>query len=474
MTTALVWLRRDLRLSDHAALATALIRHERVVPAFILDRKILDPLPRNDRRIPFILDCLAQIKEDLQAQGSDLVVRVGDPREEIPRLARQYAVRCVYANRDYEPVAIARDQTVAQQLADDGIDWQDCKDQVIFERDEILTQAGGPFSVFTPYWRRWRARLSQIDSAEYPIAPYRQRLATLPSESLPSPAELGFEPEAGARTIVAGMRGGATLLDEFAERLAHYQVLRDFPGKKGVSYLGPHLRFGTVSIRALVRLALRDDSPGAECWLKELCWREFYQQLLWHRPDLVEHTFRPEFDHLPFSNNLDWFAAWCAGQTGYPLVDAGMRQLNQTGYMHNRLRMITASFLVKDLLIDWRWGERYFAQQLLDYDLASNNGGWQWAASVGCDAQPWFRIFNPVTQSERFDPAGHFIRRYCPELNALPASAIHAPWLAKPLELAAAQVKLGTDIPLPIVDHASQRSQALALFKAAAEQRQKS
>lgn len=466
MKTALVWLRRDLRLNDHTALSAALLQYERVVPVFMLDRTILDLLPRTDRRVAFILGCLAEIKASLQAHGSDLLVRVGDPRVEIPLLARQFHAATVHANRDYEPAAIARDADIARQLASDGIDWQDHKDQVIFEQGEILTQTGTRFSVFTPYWRKWRARLAPLDAAEYAVTPHLTHFATLTPEALPSIEELGFT-TVDLHGVTPGQCGADTLRDDFAERIARYQELRDFPAKKGVSYLSVHLRFGTVSIRELVRLALQDGSAGAECWLKELCWREFYQQLLWHCPELVERTFRPEFDNLPFPNNPDWFAAWCAGNTGYPLVDAGMRQLNQTGFMHNRLRMIVASFLVKDLLIDWRWGEAYFAEKLLDFDLASNNGGWQWAASVGCDAQPWFRIFNPVTQSQRFDPNGRFIRRYCPELAKLPDTALHAPWLAKPEELVAVGVQLGRDYPPPIVDHSIQRQAALALFKSA-------
>lgn len=466
MSTALIWFRRDLRLRDHAALATALFQHDKVVPVFILDRSLLDPLPRCDRRVSFILGCLAELKSTLQERGSDLIVRYGDPRALIPELAQMHAASAVYANRDYEPTAIARDQHVADRLQACGIAWYDSKDQVIFERDEVLTQSRTPFSVFTPYWRQWRSRLSPRDSAEFNLADHEHHFARLPAEAMPSHADLGFEAcDLGA--VVCGEHGAAMLLADFVTRMDRYQELRDFPSKKGVSYLSLHLRFGTISIRELVRAAITQDNAGAECWLKELCWREFYQQLLWHHPHLVQHAFKTDFDALPFPNNPDWFAAWCSGLTGYPLVDAGMRQLNQTGFMHNRLRMITASFLVKDLLIDWRWGEAYFAEKLLDFDLASNNGGWQWAASVGCDAQPWFRIFNPVTQSQKFDPDGRFIRRYCPELAELDATSIHAPWLAAPLTLAAAGVTLGANYPMPIVEHAAQREAALSLFKAA-------
>lgn len=451
MTTALVWLRRDLRLHDHAALAMALLKHERVIPVFIFDRTILDPLPRTDARVAFILESLAKLKATLQRHGNDLLVRIGDPTEQIPALARQCAATAVYASRDYEPAVRIRDTAVSAALNEINVDWYDCKDQVIFECDEILTQAGKPFSVFTPYWRVWRSRLDVLATAEYPLK--LEHLAALPAEPLPTLADLGFE---SIKTCPAGETVATALLTDFAARIDQYQALRDFPAQAGTSKLSAHLRFGTLSIRACVRLALAHNSAGAECWLKELCWREFYQQLLWHRPDLVDHAFHSEFDNLPFPNRQDWFTAWSEGRTGYPLIDAGMRQLNQTGYMHNRLRMICASFLVKDLLIDWRWGERYFAEKLLDYDLASNNSGWQWAASVGCDAQPWFRIFNPVTQSQKFDPEGKFIRRYCPELTPLSDARIHAPWLSNTI----------LDYPQPLVDHASQRLAALALFNA--------
>lgn len=465
MTTALVWLRRDLRLDDHAALSIALQNHARVIPVFVFDRTILDPLPRNDRRIPFILDCLQQLKVELQAAGNDLVVRHGDPREIIPRLARGFGAAAVHANRDYEPSALARDAAVSAALRRDGIGWFDHKDQVIFERDEVLTQAGTPFGVFTPYWRRWQARFSPVDAAEYPVEPFRHQLAELAPQPLPSAAEIGFDDQPSP--VPAGMHGAAARFADFILRIDHYHAARDFPSRNSASGLGPHLRFGTISVRKLVRLALDHDSEGARCWLKELGWREFYQQLLWHKPALITHAFRPEFDTLPFPNRQDWFTAWCAGQTGFPLVDAGMRELYQTGQMHNRLRMVAASFLVKDLLVDWRWGERHFASQLLDFDLASNSGGWQWAASVGCDAQPWFRIFNPVSQSQRFDPDGDYIRRFCPELAGLSAQAIHAPWLASPQELGKAGIILGQDYPLPIIDHAIQRETALTLFRCA-------
>lgn len=458
--TSLVWFRRDLRLFDHAALHAALQASQRVIAVFVFDTTILAGLNRADRRLAFIWHSLQQLKTSLNEYGSDLVIAQGDPCTEIPRLAKEYQASGVYTNHDYEPAAILRDLTVAEQLAAQQCALYSYKDQVIFEKDEVLTKTGGMYSVFTPYKRAWLAKLNDFYLKSYPVKPYVNRLAPLSTGPLPSLAELGFD-ETDVSALKPGMNGGEILFDDFCLRITDYHQARDFPAVKGVSYLSVHLRFGTVSIRELARAAFQMGGAGAETWLSELIWREFYQQILWHRPEVVEHAFKPEYDQLPFPNNPAYFAAWCEGRTGYPIVDAAMRQLNQTGFMHNRLRMIVASFLVKDLLIDWRWGERYFAEHLNDFDLSANNGGWQWAASTGCDAQPYFRIFNPVTQSERFDPQGKFIRRYCPELAALSAKEIHAPWLAKSI----LGIKPHADYPAPIVDHAVQRLAALALFK---------
>jgi len=457
---ALVWFRRDLRDFDHAALALALRHHARVHCAFVFDTGILDALPRPDRRVDFILRAVHELDAALRTKGGGLILRHGRAVEEIPRLAAELGVVAVYANRDYEPFARQRDAAVAAQLAAVGRDFVDCKDQVIFERDEVLTQAGTPFSVFTPYARAWRARLAPGDLVEHSCNPEPGQLAA-PDAVLPAPTftleQLGFAPT--DLTIPCGMSGGARMFEDFLTRIDRYHETRDFPAMKGVSYLSPHLRFGTVSIRQLAVAAhaesLQPDGRGAEVWLNELIWREFYQMILWHRPDVVERSFKPEYDALVWDDAPDWLAAWETGHTGYPLVDAAQRQLLQSGWMHNRLRMVSASFLTKDLGIDWRLGERHFADWLLDYELASNNGGWQWAASTGCDAQPYFRIFNPVTQSEKFDPQGKFIRRYVPELQDVPDKFIHAPW--KMPERPAAY-------PAPIIDHAAARERTLARF----------
>ena len=384
----------------------------------------------------------------------------------IPRLARTLGVEAVFANRDYEPDAVARDLAVSEALAGAGIAFLDFKDQVIFERDEVLTNKGTPYGVFTPYKRAWLQALTpaHIEAFSIEVAP-DQMPAQAPA--LPSLNDLGFEAgNLDALPIETGAAGGEAAFEDFQARLNRYKALRDFPAKKGVSYLSVHLRFGTVSIRQLVSYAQAQGGEGAETWLSELIWREFYQMVLWHRPDVVDKSFKPEFDALKWDDKPEWFQAWCEGRTGYPLVDAGMRQLNETGYMHNRLRMVVASFLTKDLGIHWFEGERYFAAHLNDYDLAANNGGWQWAASTGCDGQPWFRIFNPVTQSERFDPEGKFIRRYVPELTKVPDKFIHAPWTMPEDKQQDSGCVIGRDYPRPIVDHAVARERTLARFKA--------
>ena len=342
---------------------------------------------------------------------------------------------------------------------------------MIFERDEIVSQSGRPYAVFTPYRNAWMRSLTPAHLRSYPIDV--GTLAPPPAPTrVPSLAALGFVATNLRETgVVPGMEGGAALFAEFRDRIDAYPSTRDFPAVEGSSRLSVHLRFGTVSIRELAAFAharsLERGGEGARTWLSELAWREFFAQVLWHRPDVVDRSYRPEYEHLRFGNDRERFAAWCEGRTGYPIVDAAMRELEATGFMHNRMRMVTASFLVKDLLCDWRWGERYFAGKLLDYDLASNNGNWQWAASTGCDAQPYFRIFNPIAQSERFDADGAYIRRFVPELRGLDGDAIHAPWKLALDAQHAKGVVVGRDYPAPIVDHAASRAAALAMFKAA-------
>ena len=471
---ALFWFRRDLRISDNAGLYHALKMAPRVYGVFVFDREILDALPsRPDRRVEFIWESVSALKAALRQHGGDLIIRHSRAVETIPALAHALKVDAVFTNEDYEPAAITRDTRVREALRETGIEFHTFKDTVIFEKDEVLTQAGGAYSVFTPYKNAWLKKLNDFHLKPYPVAKYAKHLAS-PKEIEPMPAleSLGFaRSNLKALGIEAGEAGAGTPRDDFITRIDAYKDARDFPAVKGVSYLSVHNRFGTISIRELASIAyaetLRKKNIGAETWLSELIWRDFYFQILFHHPHVARSSFRPEYDLIKWPNDKTLFAAWCQARTGYPIIDAAMRQINETGYMHNRLRMIVASFLAKDLLIDWRWGEKYFADNLIDFDLAANNGGWQWAASTGCDAQPYFRIFNPVTQSERFDPHGKFIRRYLPELANVPDKFIHAPWTMSPGQQHSRHVVIGEEYPAPVVDHALQRVKALALYKAA-------
>ncbi len=469
LTCALIWFRRDLRLNDNAALHHALTASRRVHCVFVFDTDILDALAdRRDRRVEFILQSVAELQVELARLGGGLHVLHGSPRRLIPDLAARLQVDAVFAGRDYEPAARERDTAVAASLQADGRKLMMVKDQVIFETDEILTAAGQPYQVFTPYKRAWLAKVDEAALATYPHLELPGKLAPLPADTLPMPTReaLGFQ--ATDLRIQPGAAAAQALFADFLPRLARYRDSRDFPAVKGPSYLSVHLRFGTLSLRQLARHAWHEHHEGAQTWLSELIWREFYQMLLWHRPDTISHAYQHKFDGLVWPNPPGHFDAWREARTGYPLVDAALRQLEQTGYMHNRLRMIAASFLVKDLLVDWRLGERHFAEKLLDYDQAANIGGWQWSASVGTDAQPWFRIFNPVTQSEKFDPQGRFIRRYLPELTAVPDKFIHAPWTMTAAQQTACGVRIGHDYPPPLVNHATARALTLELFRNAA------
>ncbi len=403
---SLFWFRRDLRLFDNAGLYHALKGSAPVLPLFIFDRIILDQLSeKNDNRVKFIHDTVTAMKKQLESMGSGIEVQYGQPVEVIRTLMTKYRISAVYTNHDYEPYAISRDEEVRELLNDSGIGFHTFKDQVIFEKSEVTKDDGRPYTVFTPYSKKWKARVSEFYLSSYPVERYLSNLCKDQGSKIPTLAQLGFT------------RGDQEIPSVVPDPgiIRSYDSQRDFPAIAGTSRMGIHLRFGTVSIRQLVRHAVKEN----EVFLNELIWREFYQMILWHFPRVGKGlAFKPEYEGIRWRNDETEFGLWCEGNTGYPIVDAGMRQLNATGFMHNRVRMITASFLVKHLLIDWRWGEAYFAGKLLDYDLASNNGGWQWAAGSGCDAAPYFRIFNPTRQTEKFDSGLHYIRKWVPEFES--------------------------------------------------------
>jgi deoxyribodipyrimidine photo-lyase len=420
------WFRRDLRLHDNAALYHALKDKNPVVALFIFDTDILDELEdKEDRRVEFIHGALYKMQEELVKKGSTLDVRVGVPSAVFQQVLKDYKVEKIFFNHDYEPYARKRDEGIGEQCREAGVSFHHYKDQVLLDKGEVLKDDGSPYTIFTPYYRTWRSVLTDFHLRSYPTEKYFDHFYRQAPKTVPSLEEIGFRSSAQSFPSSQWERGV----------IQHYDKQRDIPSIHGTSRLSVHLRFGTISIRDLAREA------GAlnETFFKELAWREFYQMILWHFPRVVGHSFRPEYDKIEWRNNEKEFEAWCQGMTGYPIVDAGMRELNSTGFMHNRVRMIVASFLTKHLLIDWRWGEAYFARKLLDYDLASNNGGWQWAAGTGCDAAPYFRVFNPYLQTKKFDPELKYVRQWVPELEEL-------------------------NYPNPIVDHEVARKRALAAY----------
>ena len=409
-TVTIFWFRRDLRLRDNAGLYHALKGPNPVLPIFIFDRNILDELvadsrgeDKNDRRVEFIHIALEDIQKQLVNMGSTLDVHYGTPAEVFKTLFAEYNIEKVFTNHDYEPYAKQRDEEIEKLLKEQGAAFHTFKDQVILEKDEVLKDDGNPYTIFTPYSRKWKAILTEFHLKSYPNKKYYSNFFKQAERKIISLEKMGF--------IAAGL--------SFPDKewkgqiIRNYKEQRDIPSIQGTSRLSVHLRFGTISIRELA------DEAGAlnETFLNELIWRDFYHMILWHFPKVVGNAFKPEYDKINWRNNEKEFEAWCNGQTGYPIVDAGMRELNITGFMHNRVRMIVASFLTKHLLIDWRWGEAYFAKKLLDFDLAANNGGWQWAAGSGCDAAPYFRIFNPYLQTQKFDPELKYIRHWVPEFE---------------------------------------------------------
>lgn len=423
--TTLIWFRRDLRLQDNAALYYALKENKAVLPVFIFDSIILNKLEdKDDKRVVFIHQSLLQIQEELAKLGSSLLVLHGNPVDIYEKLSP----KAVYTNHDYEPYALERDAAINRILSAKGIDFKTYKDQLIFEKDEVLKDDGKPYTIFTPYSRKWKAKLNKFYLKSYPTEKYFSHFKQCEAITIPSLKSLGFE---DAEAIFPERIIKQSIIEK-------YDTQRNFPAVAGTTRLSVHLRFGTVSIRKLAQIAVKKN----EVWLNELIWRDFYHMILWHFPQTVNKAFKPAYDNIPWRKDEEQFALWCEGKTGYPIVDAGMRELNATGFMHNRVRMIVASFLTKHLLIDWRWGEAYFAKKLLDFDLAANNGGWQWAASSGCDAAPYFRVFNPTLQTEKFDPKFEYIKKWVPEFGT-------------------------QNYPAPIVEHTFARDRVLKTYKEA-------
>lgn len=426
-TVNIFWFRRDLRLSDNAALYHALKDSKPVVPIFIFDKNILDQLENKaDARVAFIHKALNGIQDKLASMGTTLEVYYGTPGKVFMNLLSKYKVEKVYTNHDYEPYAIERDQQVEAILRSSSAGFITYKDHVIFEKNEVIKDDGKPYTVFTPYSRKWKAKLDDFYIRSYPTGKYFSNFFKQPTFPTPPLWSIGFQ-SVSQKFPSANINAG--LIKDYYEQ-------RDFPSIDGTSRLGVHLRFGTISIRELAATA----TQLSETFLNELIWREFYQCILWHFPHVGAHkAFKPQYENIKWRNNELEFEMWCKGKTGYPIVDAGMNELNQTGFMHNRVRMIVASFLSKHLLIDWRWGEAYFAEKLLDFDLAGNNGGWQWAAGSGCDAAPYFRIFNPYLQTKKFDPGLKYIKKWLPGFEEL-------------------------SYPPPIVDHEFARKRCLEVY----------
>ncbi len=401
-----MWFRRDLRLVDNHALYVALKSGLPVVPIFIFDQSILDLLEdKNDQRVAFIHATITSLQNQLVELGSSLDVRYGQPQAVFNELLKEYAIEQVFTNHDYEPYAKERDDSIESLLNGHNIKLNTYKDQVIFEKQEIVKEDGKPYTVFTPYSNKWKAKLTDADCVPFPSEKLVKYFYQQTPRLIPSMESMGF--------LSTPLQFPSKEMDESI--VIHYSDQRNFPGnQKGTSKLGVHLRFGTISIRTLTRRA----RVLNETFLNELIWRDFYHTILWHFPRVGKGaSFKPEYERIEWRNNETEFEAWCNGMTGYPIVDAGMRELNSTGFMHNRVRMIVASFLTKHLLIDWRWGEAYFAQKLLDFDLAANNGGWQWASGSGCDAAPYFRVFNPYLQTEKFDSKFTYIKKWVPEFQ---------------------------------------------------------
>jgi deoxyribodipyrimidine photo-lyase len=467
------WLRRDLRLADNTALSAALADAHTVIPVFILDDHLLNAKRTQGYRMAWLMQALHTLDRDLRERGARLIVRRGVPAEQLPRLCDESGAAGVYFNRDYSAYAQRRDQAVRRALTQQGYLVKDFKDLVLHEANEVISSTGKHYAVYTPYRRAWSplpkpAVLPAPDEMHRLAAP-----AGLVSEPIPDPA---LYPNAPEPIGVPGEAEAQRRLSQFIYERAHqYKDQRNQPGIDGTSLLSPYLRWGMISPRTCYAAALHAMSATSDqtqrdninTWIGELVWREFNHQILARNQHIVTRSFKPAYDHVRWENDERLFECWRTGQTGYPIVDAALRQLNATGWMHNRTRMIAASFLVKDLLIDWRWGERYFMQRLLDGEVANNVGGWQWVAGTGTDAAPYFRVFNPTTQSETYDPSGTYLRRWLPELAAVPTHHLHRPSGLLPMEQQSFGVRIGETYPMPIVDHAEQRERVLALYGAA-------
>ncbi len=464
MRTVIHWFRRDLRVHDNTALSEAARRADRVIPVFIAEDALRTGPDVGAARVAFLFEAVESLRKNLGHLGYPLIIRHGRSEEVIPQLCSELGAQAVFCNRRYEPYAQARDARLRKTLASQGVVLEVFKDAVIWDEREILTLAANPYTVFTPYSKAWK---------KLPVPQPRPALAKTetPFPAIPSHDLLaGFDAPGfpvGKPTFPSGERAAKEVLQNFMEHsVREYAVRRDFPAANGTSILSPHLRVGSIGIRTILAKleAIRAQSPpdgqrGCDIFLNELIWREFYLQVLSNFPHVTKGCFRPEYDNLKWSDNREHFTAWCEGMTGYPIVDAAMRCLNATGWMHNRLRMVVAMFLTKDLMLPWQWGERYFMKQLVDGDMAANNGGWQWSAGTGTDAAPYFRIFNPSSQAAKFDRDGEFVKKWVPELMSLGSDLIHEPWKEP---LLPARLKY----PDPIVQHDVQREKCLAMFKA--------
>jgi deoxyribodipyrimidine photo-lyase len=428
--TVLFWHRRDLRINDNAGLFKALTSGFKVQPVFIFDKQILSNLAKDDQRVAFIYQEIRRLKQHYQSLGTDLLVLYGDPTHSIPDLCSELACSHVFTNSDYEPYAFIRDNEIKIKLSSVNCALIEAKDHVIFEKSEVTKDDGLPYTIYTPYANKWRKLLTEDQLAPFESSEHTHQLRQANEfTSLISMEEMGFE--AKIKTVFPSNLFPETII-------SNYHETRNFPALSGTSRLSIHLRFGTISIRSLASYALKYNAT----YLNELIWRDFYQMIIFHFPKTINNSFKPLYDQINWERNEAHFQAWCEGKTGYPLVDAGMRELNETGFMHNRVRMVVASFLTKHLLLDWRLGEAYFAEKLLDFELASNVGGWQWAAGSGCDAAPYFRVFNPTSQQEKFDPTFSYIKKWVPEFGT-------------------------SNYPKPIIEHTFARERILARYKQA-------